>query len=925
MSASDWTELWERFHRALALPPDERDAWLDAHCTDPAVRAELDALLEAAGRSGTPLDRPAAAVEPLEPGTRIGPWAVVDLLGRGGMGEVYRVERADGRFEKRAALKLLAASLGDDAFRARFERERRILAGLDHPNIARLIDAGRADDGRPWLLMELVDGRPITEVCRDESWPLARRLRAFVQACDAVAYAHRRLIVHRDLKPANLLVDADGRTMLLDFGIARLLENTGDPALTRAGQAVPNTPGYASPEQLVRDETGTAVDVYALGLLLYELCTGQRPFAEADPGADALDQRRRPPEPTAVEASLQRELDWIVARACAFRPDERYPGVDALAADVQSVLDNRPPRARATGPLYRAGKFVRRNWPSVSAASAVGLVIVALAVGLVREGARTRAALVETDRQREQAEATAGFLRELFVRSDATRNDGVELTAGELLARGRERLARRDDLDPLLHADLLRTLSDVHRNLGDYGTAQALASESLARLADGPQRDRAAGWLRVGRALFAAGRPADARTALGRGLALVENGGADPGAVDSLVIDLLHARGAAAQFDGDLEAAGADFRAAEARLDALPASDPERRSENRIRLGSWHWMHGRLDLARTAYADAVRWQRQRRAISAPELARALDAEASALLALGRAQDAAAGFEETVAIRRRVLGDAHPLTARSLSHLGAARYESGRIESARSALIESLAVLERAGADDGPQAAGALNNLGLVERASGRLGAARAAFERALAINRSTLGNEHLNVANNLNNLGLIAEDDRQWSLALARYDDAERIIRAVKGDDHADRAFQQTNRGRVLLMLGELQRAKQELDDALDVRESALGPAHPRTLETLFWAGLEACLAGRSDEGLPRLGRVVEHDPPGIDRARLAHAACGGAPANGDSRTNDDRQGGKGLDHDSASGDGPAAVLIERLIERRAAAGWAAE
>lgn len=897
MSASDWTELWERFHEALALPPRQRDAWLDEHCTDPALRAELAQLLEAAGRTWTPLDRPAMLAEPLAPGTQIGPWQVVDLLGRGGMGEVYRVERADGRFEKQAALKLLAAALDDETFRARFERERRILADLDHPQIARMIDAGRTDDGRPWLLMDLVEGQPITTASRADDWPLRRRLQTFVCACDAVAYAHRRLIVHRDLKPANLLVTGDGRPVLLDFGIARLLEEAGGDSLTRIGQAVPNTPCYASPEQLVRDETGTAVDIYALGLLLHELCTDARPFADSPPDSDPLDQRRQPPVPSAIDPSLPRELDWVVARACAFRPDERYASVDALSADVRAVLDDRPPRARATSALYRAGKFVRRHRIAVSAAAAVLAVIAALAAGLVREEARTRAALAESDRQRDQAELTAAFLRDLFMQSDATRNDGVELTAGDLLARGRERLNQRGDLNPVLHAGLLRTLSDVHRNLGDFETAKLLGEESLTRLVEGPKHERAAGWLRVGKALQAAGRPAEARTALEQGIAALEASEAQP-FTTALAVDLLHARGAAAQSDGDLDAAGQDFAEAERRLDASGTPDPPRRAENRLRLGSWHWMHGRLDEARSAYAEAVRWQRGRRDASAPDLARTLDAEASALFALGRMNEAAARFEETLAIRRRVLGDAHPLTARTLSHLGAARYELGQLEPARLALADAWAVLERAGAADTPQAAGALNNLGLVERADGRRDEARTAFERAMAINRSRLGDHHLNVANNLNNLGLVDEDAGDWPRALTRYDEAERIIRAVKGDDHADRAFQQTNRGRVLLVLDRMSEARDELDAALELREHALGVDHPRTLETRFWSGLEACLAGRVAEGTDKLNRIPSQDSGEELRARAARNACSRRSVN--------------LIDELAPGS--ARVLIERLV-----------
>ncbi len=899
MSRSDWTDLWERFHAALALPPSQRDAWLDRHCTDPGLRAELAVLLAAAGRSDTPLDRTMITeVEALAAGTRVGPWRVVAPLGRGGMGEVYRVERADGRYDKQAALKLLATTLQGDAFRARFDRERRILAGLDHPGIARLIDAGQADDGRPWLLMDLVEGQPITLAAAEAAWPLERRLRVFAQACDAVAHAHRRLIVHRDLKPANLLVDQAGQPRLLDFGIARLLEAGGDDSLTRAGQGVPNTPGYASPEQLVRDDTGTAVDVYALGLLLFELCTGQPPFGP-DGDADSLERRRRSPQPTAVDPTLPRELDWIVGRACAFRAEERYPGVDALTDDIQAVLQNRPPRARATGPVYRLGKFARRNWMAVTAAMLVVAVIISLVAGIVHESARTRTALAESDRQREQAELTAEFLRDLFVQSDSTRNEGAAPSADELLARGRRRLAERGDLDPALHAGLLRTLSDVHRNLGDYPVALDLATESVARLDRGDAGasavDRAEGWLRVGRAQLAAGDPAGARTSLARGLDLIAESNS-PG----LVVDLLHGRGAAAQLGGDLDAAGNDFQAAAAQLERSASPDPRRAAENGLRVGSWHWMNGRLDDALASYRESVRWQRERSEGSTAELATALDAEASALFALGRMVEAEAAFEQVATLRRRVLGQAHPLTARSLSHLGGARFELGRADQARATLAEALSILDRIEMADSPLAAGVLNNLGLAERAAGRSGEARAAFEWALAINRSTLGPEHLNVANNLNNLGLVAEDEQDWEQAMEHYDAAERIIRAVKGDDHPDRAFQQTNRGRVLLVVGRMAEARTELEEALMLRERQLGLDHPRIAESLFWAGMEACLDGRVDQARRRFARVREFESESA-RAATALDVCLGL--------------GRGVDVQSLDS-AVERLLAERIVQR---------
>jgi len=297
MPDSTWKRMWKLFEQALERPADRREAWLERNCPDPDLRDEVRRLLRAHASGVSPLDRPPFDPEPepaLEPGTELGPWRVVELIGRGGMGEVYLVERADDAFERRAALKLLYPGMASPDLAGRFVRERRILANLDHPDIAGLLDAGVTDRGRPWLLMEAVTGEPVTDYCRAHGLSVSARLGLFERVCAAVAHAHRRLVVHRDLKPANILVRPNGDPVLLDFGIAKLLDAGADLQVTRQADTVPLTPAYASPEQIRGEAAAIGMDVYALGAVLYELLAGAPPFiVEVDDGGCCCFSRAR--------------------------------------------------------------------------------------------------------------------------------------------------------------------------------------------------------------------------------------------------------------------------------------------------------------------------------------------------------------------------------------------------------------------------------------------------------------------------------------------------------------------------------------------------------------------------------------------------------------------------------------------------------
>jgi serine/threonine protein kinase/tetratricopeptide (TPR) repeat protein len=422
------TQYWERlneiFHAALARPAGERSGFLDTACPeDPGLRAEVEQMISAHERAAGFIEGPAIAhagtwLDDESPasaaGRPLGPYRIECEIGRGGMGTVYLAQRADGQYEQSVAIKLIKRGMDSDLVLERFRAERQILASLDHPNIARLMDAGTTDDGRPYFVMEYIEGKPIDEYADAHHLTVPERLRLFLQVSAAVAYAHTRLIVHRDIKPVNILVTTEGVPKLLDFGIAKVLRSAADePTASVTGFRL-LTPQYASPEQVEGRPATTVSDVYSLGVVLYELLTGRSPYrprsqAPADV-AEAV-QTTRPERPsvavTRSEAAgipaprraglnpdraaatgiantgklgrlLRRDLDDIVLTALRKEPARRYGSVELLAEDVRRHLDSLPVRARPDGIVYRTGKFLRRNRSSVVAAALAALVAVTL-------------------------------------------------------------------------------------------------------------------------------------------------------------------------------------------------------------------------------------------------------------------------------------------------------------------------------------------------------------------------------------------------------------------------------------------------------------------------------------------------------------------------------------------------------------------
>jgi non-specific serine/threonine protein kinase/serine/threonine-protein kinase len=700
------------FLDALDRPEAARPAWLAAACGgDGALRAEVEALLaahdgaEATGRLERPLfDRPALADDgPGEgpaAGRTVGPWRLIERIGAGGMGAVYRAVRADGAYERAVAVKLLHPGLdAGGALARRLAAERRILARLEHPGIARLYDGGVSADGLPYLVMELVDGAPLTAYAERHALPADDRLRVFLQVCDAVAYAHRHLVVHRDLKPSNVLVADDGRgqpqAKLLDFGIATLLSGPDtDAALTRTAGAM--TPAYAAPEQLRGEAVTTATDVYALGVLLYELLTGRRPYDLTGKTASEVERvvcETAPPRPSQAAPPeharrLRGDLDLIAAKALEKEPARRYASAEALAEDIRCHLDGRPVGARPPSAGYRVGKFVRRHRAGVAAAAAV---VLALVGGLGAALWQARVAAAERDAAERRFEVAREAARAMLY--DV--HDAVADLPGSTAAR-----------------EVI-----VRRSLDYLGRLAAEAGDDAAL-----RLDLASAYLRVGNVLgnpndHNLGRLSDAQASYRRGLAVLPIAPSE-----SLAVPVGHVRGVLYEKLADVTAYRGDPGGALALMDSALAryrgnADAEPASpERRLTLAVGH-------LKRGDYAGN------------PNFPNA-----------GRPADALRDYEAMLVLLNGVDETADPdrlLRLRGLNYerLGSLHLALGDPTAAHDAYARSLAIREVLGRRD-PASTNvrrdvgvAHEKLGEVLRAQGHVREALAEYESAAAVYR----------------------------------------------------------------------------------------------------------------------------------------------------------------------------------------------
>lgn len=796
LSGLRWQRASPHLDQILDLPPADRDGHLARlRSVDPEVAADVESLLEQhrllTAEGFLNEAGPAAPVAPSLSGVSMGAYTLVEPIGQGGMGSVWLATRNDGRYEGTAAVKLLNSELIGRGGGARFKREGTILARLAHTNIARLIDAGVSASGQPYLVLEHVNGRHIDQYCDEHALGVEARVRLVLDVVSAVAHAHANLIVHRDLKPSNVLVTGDGAVKLLDFGIAKLLEDDSrgsQVTLTKeAGAGL--TPKYAAPEQVTGGPITTATDVYALGVLLYELLTGCHPVGPwAQSPAEILKQivDVDPPKPSSMTTigaepraasrgttperlrrQLSGDLDTIIAKALKKDPAERYPSVAELADDLRRFVDNQPITARPDTLRYRGGKFVRRHRRSLAAAAAA-VVIVSGVVGfytvqLARE--RDRAAL-----EAAKASRIAELLTGLLTAPDPFRTpDAQEPTVRNLLDRGAERV--RVDLagQPELQAEMFTVIGRTFERMGLHDKARPLLEQALA----------------LGRGVF----------------------GADHAKVAQSLNDL-----------GVLQRQSGKLPESQALLE-------ESLAMRRRLFGNVH-----MDVA----------------VTLVELARVLKDR-------GNNPAAEPLIREALAVRRTVFGEEHRETATSKNELGLLLWETGDLDGAEQMFRENLSTTRNLLGETHASTAASLGNLALVLSAKGQSAAAEGLFRAALEIHRATVGPAHPNYANTLSNLSTPVRELGRQDEAYALVEEALRIARPVLKDDHPRVVTYEVNLARLQIARGEAAKAESVLRHVLQVRETLYPAVDWRIGQAKSLLGASLLAQGRYPEAEPLL------------------------------------------------------------------------
>ncbi|MFN8572053.1 MAG: serine/threonine-protein kinase [Gemmatimonadaceae bacterium] len=871
---------WARVEHVLDLALDAEPAMYEAiarrECAgDHALLREVLELLEASRCSGAFLEdsaasrigrsiaqAPAPSALPVA-GDRLGPWRLLSELGHGGMGTVFLAERADGAYQQQVAIKLLHRGREGDEFFQRFLVEREILARLHHAHIARLVDGGATADGRPWFALEHVaNGLPITTYADRQRLTIAQRIALVDQVCDAIDYAHRHLVVHRDLKPSNVLVGEDGQVKLLDFGIAKLLEPFPGGADPTTGLWV-LTPDYAAPEQVSGGSVTTATDVYSLGLVVYELLSGQR--AQRIDRLTPADVTRvvceyQPPLPSAVCAEppvaaargvdvpvltreLSGDLDTIVMKAIHKDPARRYGSVGALQLDLRRHRAGLPVLARGDSRWYRTTRFVRRHMVSIGASVAVVLALLVATVVSVRQARRAEVAAIKANTIRD-------FLVGLFGSSNPEASLGQEITAAELVRRGVGRIDSTLGGQPAIQQELLGVLVATYRELGRYAEAESLARRAivLAERADGPTSLSVASRLTdLSTALAGLGKDEDADRAARRALEISQNrlSSRDPALATALVEAAVSASnlGATARAESLYrQAIGIDVAAYGPRH-AQVATDFGN-------LGVLYLNAGRLNEADSALMPALDIRRERLDSLHPALLTTLGNVAALRKAQGRYAEAETFSREVLRKRIRVLGPDHPDVAYSYNSVASGLEDQGRLVEAESLYRESLRIRRQALGAEHQTTLISMNNLAILYSRIGNLDSAIAA-ERAVVTGwRKQIGVDHPNTATAENNLGLMLTEAGEFGEAERLLQHALRIRKEVRGDSSGEYAATLRNVALLRLRSGRAREAEAYARTALAIH---LGPAASTPLRVA-----EAQLT--LGEALTALGRAADAD-----------------------------------------------------------------
>ena len=875
-----WRRISALLDEAFELQGNALDSFLaKLGAESPPIRDKVEAMLKADARTegmldenfdefAAPLlDQESDDIGSLPPGTTIGNYRIVSEVGHGGMGRVYEAERADGAFDQTVALKVIRAGMSWGALRDRFLQERQILASLDHPNLARLLDGGVTEDGRPYFVMEYVEGLPITDFVADRDMPLRQRLALFKHVCEVVAHAQRRLVVHRDLKPSNILVNTEGEVKLLDFGIARMLGVSEEEGLTQLGPRL-LTPEYAAPEQIQGGTITTATDVFALGCVLAKIVAG--------PGDG--DGRTEVP----------RDIRRIIDKARSEDPELRYAAAAELGEDIGRFLAGFPIKARRPSLAYVGGRFVRRNTFAVGAALVILLTLVA--------------GIIATTWQAQRAESAAGrateitsFLISLFEEADPDVEQGQGTTAAEILARGAERVESELASEADMQAELHEVIGEIQIKRGDYAGAAAQFQRALSIResqfgADHPRLSPALAGL--GEALLWQSEYEQASVLYQRALNIErQRRSPDPAVLARAVSNMatVQARMGKTEevealyreaLDLDRRAHGERSLQVAAELDNLATylSGAGRRQEalalnlqaidilrgalpanhSKIALHLHNIGHTYLDLEQ--YQKAEEYLRDAVAMRAllyqgphPRLASSQRILGTILMKQGSVAQAEALFDESIATLRSYFGDVHSGVASALNDLAIIAYMNGDLAAALGRFRESLAVFEQILPPGHSTIMILQMNIGRISMDLGDLEEAHRVYSTVLEARRSALGDEHPYVAESWFGMATVYERLEEWDHSLEAIDRALAIYLMSLEETAETVLAANTVRGRALIELERFEEAEGLLDRTLEKLQADFSADHPRVVNANIELARVLMLTGRAEEALPLL------------------------------------------------------------------------
>lgn len=797
MDSKRLEQIQNLFHETVDLPEAERLPYLQSACAgDPELLQEVLSLLEEDARPSFLLDQPVGNVaeqllsDPAQP-RQFGPYRVTSLLGEGGMGVVYLAERDD--LGSLVAIKILRDAWLSPARRERFSTEQRTLAQLNHPSIARLYDADTLPDGTPWFAMEYVEGLPLTAFCRQHSCSLERRLHLFRAVCEAVQYAHGHAVIHRDLKPSNILVKEDGSVRLLDFGIAKHQEALDSEAdLTQTGLRL-MTPAYAAPEQIRGERASIHNDVYALGVILYELLAGRLPFdlsSRTPTEAQTIVIQQEPERPSTVARKANQlsasdsswaDLDVLCLTAMHKDVQRRYGSVEALIRDVDHYLANQPLDARPDSLRYRFGKFISRHRNAVVTSSLAAALVVGLVIFFTVRLAKARN-LAEAEAAR--THRIQQFMTRLFEGGDEAAGPKDDLRVVTLLDRGLQE-ARGLDAEPAVQADLYQTLGGIYQKLDNLVQAESLLKLALERR----------------HTLFGGSHPRVAESLVALGLLRVDQARFDD--AEKLVRDGL-----------------------EMSRRTLPPDDPALALAASA-LGRVLSERGSYDKAIEILEEAVRLRSEGEIT--PELASSTYELANAHFYAGHFTQSGELNQKVLAMHRQIYGSRHPHVAEDLINLGAIQFEQGHYPEAEALYRQALEINQSWYGKDHHTTASNLTMLGRALVREERFDEAVDLLQQSMAIQERVYGQDHPRVASAINELGSVALKRKHLDEAEVLFQRMVATYRRANGDRHYLVAIGLSNLASVYIERKENHRAEQIYRDVVRRFTTALSPGHLNT------------------------------------------------------------------------------------------------